>query len=45
VDRVLKVMSVDAKRLMVQALYLTGDEALADFLGMERHEPENSTTH
>jgi hypothetical protein len=44
IDRIMALVSPEAKRLLVLAIYLTGDEALAEMFGVAAHEPSEAGT-
>jgi hypothetical protein len=44
-DRVMQLVGPEAKRLLLMALYLTGDKTLAEFFDVEQHKPSNETAH
>ena len=44
-ERLLRLVSPEAKRVLAEAIYQTGDETMAEFFGRAVHRPSDNTAH
>jgi hypothetical protein len=44
-DRLMQLVSPEAKRVLAEVLYQTGDEGMAEFFGRTVHRPSSGTAH